>query len=138
MAKEKELEKICSDVVRGVDGAMGCAIVDLDSGLLLGVHHSVPYFTQTYLDAVAAAAVDLFRGRGISNVEELLSTQRGEEVTNTVREVQMTTPGTYHFMGIIPKKPNCMAVLITDTKANLGSGWSALRSAMAKMAPHCP
>jgi hypothetical protein len=138
MAKEKELETLCSSVVRAVDGALGCAVVDLSSGLLLAVHHSVPYFTQTYLDAVAAGAVDLFRGRGISNVEELLSSVRGEEVKNTITEIQMTTPGTLHFMAIVPKKPNALAVLITDTKANLGTGWSALRTNMEKMAPLCP
>lgn len=134
----KSLEDICSEVVRGVNGALGCAVVDLSSGLLLAVHHNVPYFTQSYLDAVAAAAVDLFRGRGITNVEELLSTTRGEDIANTIQEVQMTTPGTYHFMGTVPGKQNCLAVLITDTKANLGSGWSSLRTAMSAMGPLCP
>lgn len=139
MASAKEgLEKLCENVVRTVNGALGCAVVDLNSGLLLGAYHTVPYFTQTYIEAVGAAAVDMLRGRGISNVEELLSTQRGEEVKNCINEVQMTTDHTFHFMSTVPGKVDCLAVLITDKKANLGGGWSALRSAMDGMAPLCP
>jgi len=121
-----------------VDGALGIAVVDLSTGLLLGVAHNVPYFTQSYLDAVAAAAVDMFRGKGVSGVEKLLSQQRGTPVTNSIREVQMSTERTYHFMSIVPGKPDAMAVLITSTKANLGMGWAALRKSLPEIAPHCP
>jgi len=112
--------------------------VDLSTGLLLGVAHNVPYFTQSYLDAVAAAAVDMFRGKGVAGVEKLLSQQRGTPVKNSIREVQMSTERTYHFMSIVPGKPDSMAVLITSTKANLGMGWAALRKSLPEIAPHCP
>ena len=128
----------CQEMVNKVDDALGAAVVDLNSGLLLGVHHVVPYFTQTYLDAVAAAAVDMFRGKTVSNVEKLLSEQRGEETHNTMQEVQMTTPKTYHFMAIVPDKPNALLVLITGKKANLGLGWSSVRNVMPEIAPMCP
>ena len=132
------LQDICKNVVDEVEGAVGFAVVDLNNGLLLGVHHTVPYFTQTYLDAVAAAAVDMFRGKNVSSVEKLLSSQRGETVQNMIQEVQMTTPGTYHFMSIVPEKPDALVVLITTRKANLGMGWSALRNALPDIAPQCP
>ncbi len=128
----------CKEMVENVDDAMGAAVVDLNSGLLLGVHHIVPHFTQTYLDAVAAAAVDMFRGKTVTNVEKLLSEQRGDEAHNSMHEIQMTTPKTYHFMSVIPEKPNALVVLITGKKANLGLGWSAVKSAIPKMAPLCP
>jgi hypothetical protein len=43
------INDICKDVVSNVDSALGCAVVDLNTGLLLGVSHNVPYFTQSYL-----------------------------------------------------------------------------------------
>ena len=43
-------------VLDGVEGGLGCAVADLRTGELLGVAHNVRYFTQTYLEAVAAAA----------------------------------------------------------------------------------
>lgn len=132
------LEQVCSELVSGVNDALGAAVVDLSSGLLLAAHHNVPYFTQSYLDAVAAAAVDMFRGRTIGTVEQLLANQRGTPVTNSIKEVQMSTDHTYHFMSIVPGKENCLFVLITGRKANLGMGWSALRSALPNVAPLCP
>lgn len=133
-----DLNQTCEEIVGNVDSAVGAAVVDLSTGLLLGVHHNIPYFTQSYLDAVAASAVDMFRGKSITNVEEMLSQQRGAEVKNTIEEVQMTTSNTYHFMALVPGKQNALAILITSKKANLGMGWAALRGALPGMAAGCP
>lgn len=132
------LNDICNDLLKQVNEAVGVAVVDVSSGLMLAVAHNVPYFTQSYLDAVAAAAVDMFRGKTISNVEKLLSATRGKEAKNQIQEVQMTTEGTYHFMSIVPGKPQCLAVLITTRRANLGMGWASLRKALTDIAPLCP
>jgi hypothetical protein len=132
------LNDICNSLIKEVNEALAVAVVDISSGLMLSVSHNVPYFTQSYLDAVAAAAVDMFRGKTISNVEKLLSAQRGKETKNLVQEVQMTTEGTYHFMSVVPGKPQCLAVLVTTRKANLGMGWAALRKALTDIAPLCP
>lgn len=132
------LNEVCESIVKDVPDALGAAVVDVSSGLLLAVHHTVPYFTQTYLDAVAAAAVDMFRGKNVIGVEKLLTSQRGTDVKNTIQEVQMTTEKTYHFMSIVPGKPNAMTVLITGKGTNLGMGWSALRSALPSISEGCP
>ncbi len=132
------INDICADIVRNVDSALGCAVVDLSSGLLLGVSHNVPYFTQSYLDAVAAAAVDMFRGRTISAVEDMIGNMRGSVEKGMIQEVQMTTKNTYHFMAIIPDKPDALVVLVTSKKANLGMGWANVRQSLPKLAPLCP
>ncbi|WP_372987331.1 hypothetical protein [Marinobacter sp.] len=132
------LNEICQNMVNEVGDALGAAVVDLESGLLLTVAHNVPYFTQSYLDAVAAAAVDMFRGKTVNTVEKLIASQRGTDVHRLVQEVQMTTEKTYHFMSIVPGKPNALMVLITGKKANLGMGWAALRGALPKVSPLCP
>jgi len=131
-----------NDVVQGmldqVDEALGVAVVDLSSGLLISVAHNVPYFTQSYLDAVAAAAVDMFRGKTVTNVEELIAQQRGEDPKRHVQEVQMGTTHTHHVMATVPDKPNALLVLITSKKANLGMAWAAMNSNLPKVAPFCP
>lgn len=132
------LNDICNSLIKEVNEALGFAVVDISSGLMLAVAHNVPYFTQSYLDAVAAAAVDMFRGKTITNVEKLLSATRGKETKNLVQEVQMTTEGTFHFMSVVPGKPQCLVVLITTRKANLGMGWASLRKALTDIAPLCP
>jgi hypothetical protein len=133
-----KLDDVVRNIVNEVDGALGCAVVDLSSGLLLGVAHNVPYFTTSYLEAVAAAAVEMMRGKNVKAVESLLSSQRGKTVKNMIKEVQMTTDKTYHFMATIPDKPDSLVVLITSKSTNLGMGWSAVRSNMPSIAPLCP
>lgn len=132
------INQICQNVVDSVEDGLGCAVVDLDSGLLLGVAHKVAYFTQSYIDAVAAAAVDMFRGRTVSTVEDMLAEHRSTKPTRLIKEVQMTTDGTYHFMLILPEKPNALIVLITGRRANLGMGWAAVRRAVPEMQPLVP
>lgn len=132
------LDDICKKVLTEVDGATGCAVVDLSNGLMLASAHNVPYFSQTYIDAVAAAAVEMFRGKNITAVEKLLSAQRGVPVEKTMQEIQMTTGGTYHFMSVVPGKADSLMVLITTRKANLGMGWAALRRGLSEVAPLCP
>ncbi|MFC1545907.1 hypothetical protein ACFL4I_00630 [Pseudomonadota bacterium] len=132
------INDVMKDLVESIDGGLACSVVDLESGLMLGAHHTVPYFTQSYIDAVAAAAVDMFRGKTVRTVEELLSAQRGQEVTNSIQEVQMSTAGTYHFMTGVEGKPNALVVVVTSRKANLGMGWSATRKAAKELGPLCP
>ena len=132
------LNDALKSIVDNVDGALGCAVVDTDSGLILGVNHSVPYFTQSYLDAVAAAAVELFAGSNVRTVEKLLNAQRGDNATGMIKEIQMTTDNTFHFMATVPEKPNSLVVLITSKKTNLGMGWTFLRKGLTEVAPFCP
>ena len=41
------LNEIMKEIVDEVDEALAAAVVDLNTGLILGVSHNVPYFTQT-------------------------------------------------------------------------------------------
>ena len=134
----ESLNEVVEGMLESVDEALGVAVVDLNSGLLISVAHNVPYFTQSYLDAVAAAAVDMFRGKTVSNVEQLIAQQRGEEPKRHVQEVQMGTSHTHHVMSIVPDKPNALLVLITSKKANLGMAWAAMNNNLPKVAPFCP
>jgi len=132
------LNDVMKTLVSEVEGALACAVVDLESGLMLAAHHTVPYFTQSYMDAVAAAAVDVFRGKTVATVEKLLTLQRGVEVKNSIMEIQMATEGTYHFMLTVSGKPNALMVLVTTRKVNLGMGWTSVRRAVKEVAPFCP
>lgn len=133
-----KLDEILNGILRDVDGALGVAVVDLGSGLLLSVSHSVPYFTQSYLEAVAAAAVDMVRGKNVLAVESLFSSMRGVKTQHSIKEIQMTTDNTLHFMAVIPDKPNNLVVLITNRKTSLGMGWAAVRNNIPKITPLCP
>lgn len=110
------------------------AVVDLESGIPLAVYHRVEYFTQDYIDLVSAAAVDMFRGRTVRQVEDRLTQtqQRNKSAKNSIKEVQMITEGTLHFMITLPDHPHIVAILITTKKTSLGMGWASLRKAVSE------
>jgi len=124
-----DLNAVCQGVLEDVPEAVGCGIIDLNTGMLLGVHHTIPYFTQAYLDAVAAAAVDMFRGKNVKRIEDLLSKQRGKPVRDSFEEIFVSTTHTYHFMKVIKEK-SAVVVLITKRTVNQGMGWASLRNAI--------
>jgi hypothetical protein len=129
------LDNVMESVILEVDGALGCAVTDLRSGALLGVAHRVPYFTREYLEAVATAAVEMFRGQTVRHVEDLISLQRGRPSERLVEEMQMTTRHTIHFMMVLPNHPEAVVVLITNRETSLGLGWSATRRSVLEIEP---
>ena len=131
------INEICTEIIADVNFALGCAVIDLNSGLLVGIAHKTPYFSQSNLDAAAVAAVEMFRGRTVMAVEQMISRMRGREEYLMIEEIQMTTKNTYHFMAVIAEKPNNMVILVTTRQINLGMGWSTLRTALLKLAPFC-
>lgn len=133
-----KLESICHALLRDVKHAAGVAVVDLQTGLCLAVAHNVPYFTQSYIDVVSASAADMFRGKTISNVEQVLTAHRGTKVERTLQEMQFSTPGTIHFMATVPGKPDALLVMITSRQVDTDAGWAAVRQALPIVAPFCP
>jgi hypothetical protein len=128
---------VCKQVHDKVDDCLAVGVVDLGSGMLMGVFHAVPHFTQAYLDAVAAAAVDMFRGKTVRRVEELLSNARGKEVKDSFEEIFISSPHTYHFMAIIKSK-SAAVVMVTKKTANQGLGWAFLRNNMKALEASLP
>ncbi len=123
------LNELCKDVVESVDDALACGVVDLKAGRLIGVHHIVPYFRQVHLDAVTAAAVEMFRGKMVRRMEELLSKHRGKEIRNSFEEVFISSTTAFHFMKSLDKK-NAVVVLVTKKSTNQGMGWSSMRGSI--------
>jgi hypothetical protein len=132
------LNDICNDMIGAVDYAFAAAVIDQESGLLLGVANNVAYITQDYLDAVAASAVEMFRGKAVVTAEKMIADLRGVAPRRHIQEIQMTTDSTYHFMTVVPDKPDILAVLIAGKKINMGMGWASLRSRLKEIAAACP
>ena len=131
------LNTSCQDVVNDVQDALACGVVDLNTGMLMGIHHTVPYFTQSYLDAVAAAAVEMIRGRTVRRVEQVLSKHRGTEVKDSFEEIFIASKNVYHFMALIREKQS-LVVLVTKKSTSQGMGWASLRNALDDIAAALP
>ncbi len=121
------LTDVCRSMVEGVYGGLASAVVDVHTGMLLGVYHLVPHFTPEYLEAVAAASVEMFRGRTVKRVEELLGRQRGAPLQESFEEIFISSVVVFHFMKLIRDK-QVLAVLVTRKDANQGLGFAMLRN----------
>lgn len=141
------LRDLCDGIIADVDGCLGCAVVDLTTGLPLAMQ-VVPgtLLNPVALEVMSAAGADYFRGRAVWQLETAMS--GGAAGAGFVREIQTTTEDTYHFMSIVPEREDTLLILITDKAANLGLGWIAMRQALARVSevdpgdlpviPHAP
>jgi hypothetical protein len=132
------LTSVLEAYLKDTKQALAVAVVDMRSGLLIGVAHNIPYFTETYLEAVSAAAVDMFRGKTVSTVEKMLTGMRGALVRDMIKEAQIITDATCHFMVTSRSKPDVLGILITTRAADMMAGWAAARSMLSAAAPYCP
>ena len=130
------LRDLCDGIVADVDGCLGCAVVDLTTGLPLGMQ-VVPgtLLSPAAMEVMSAASVDYFRGRTVWQLQVAMSgeTPEADAPNDFVREIQTTTEDTYHFMSVVPGREDTLLILITDKTANLGLGWIAMRQALARM-----
>ncbi|MBI4751952.1 MAG: hypothetical protein HY774_25990 [Acidobacteria bacterium] len=125
-----KMDDACRDVVTKVDGAVACGVVDLETGMLLGIYNIAQY-TQTLNEIVAAATMDLFRGANIGRVEQLVRAHRGqpENGEHYFQEIHVTSNHNYHFAKTL-KGGRAVVMLVTKKTTNIGMGWAMLKSVL--------
>ena len=133
-----KIDDACRDVVGNVDGAVACGVVDLDTGMLLGIHNSAQY-TSTLNEVVAAATMDLFRGANVGRIEQMVRSHRGvtEDGDHYFQEIHISSEHNYHFAKAI-KGGKAVMMLVTKKTTNIGMGWAQVKAAVPKIEPHVP
>ena len=122
--KLDSLQDLCEDIVAGVDGAIGCALVDLETGLplTLKVKTGMPFDPEA-MELLSAVGVAYFNDDG--DVGE-------PSVDDAVQEIQTTTEDVYCFMSRVPDEAKELLILVTDRHTtNLGLGWMSIRQALS-------
>ncbi len=82
-----------------------------------------------YVHAIAAASVEMFSGRTVKRIEQLLSSMSGTPVQESFEEIFIASPRVFHFMKLIREK-QAIAVLVTRKSVSQGMGWASLRNAV--------
>lgn len=126
------LQDICEEIIEDVDGALGCALVDLGTGLPLAMTVTSDELQGSgAMEMLAAAGTDYFRGEVNHQLRTAMGGDPGDE--GFVEEIQTTTDETYHFMCVVPGNRQTVLLLITDKTTNLGLGWVAVRRALRRI-----
>ena len=128
------LKELCDDLMGDVEGAQGCALVDLGTGLPLAVSVA-PGASDggvgAAMEVLAAAGTDFFCGIVNRDLRAAMSDPALPE--GFVQEVQTATEDCYHFMSVVPGKEQTVLILVTDRTLNLGLGWATMRTMLDRV-----
>ncbi len=132
------IDDTCKEIVNTVDGAVACGVVDLDTGMLLGIYNGSDS-TQTLNELVAAATMDMFHGPNISRIEQMVRAHRGlpENGEHYFQEIQVTSTANYFFAKAI-REGKAVMMLVTERTTNIGMGWAQLKAAVPNLEPLVP
>ena len=119
------LQNVCDSLVEETDGLLACIVLDLDTGLTLATS------CREGVDAEAASTVTrrlggLFRSKSLT-----LSNLKHAE--GLVREAQVTSRNTYHFMATLPGWSGALLVFVTERVVSIGLGWMAVHQAFDRV-----
>ena len=133
-----KIDEACQAVVEKIEGAVACGVVDLDTGMLLGIHNRSNYGRELN-ELVAAATMDLFCGSNVGHIEQMVRSHRGvpEDGKRYFQELHITSENNNHLAKVI-KGGRAVVMLVTDKNTNLGLGWAQLKSAIPAMEPFVP
>ena len=141
-----EMQDVCAAMLEEIDGALGCIVIDMQTGLTVAAEYRSGSVVDTaVVNLVSVISTDMFRGKMISQFESVL-TRPKSGLPGFVREVQMTTAAINQFMAAIPGWDDGILVLVTDKNVSLGLGWMAVHRMIGRMeaaesawpAPHQP
>lgn len=124
------LQHVCKEILDGTDGAIGCALVDLETGLplTLEVKPGAP-LNPVSMELLSAMGVSYFDGGSSLDFND-----ESSEYDDAVQEIQTTTEDACYFMARVPGSPQELLILVTDPNAiNLGLGWMSMRQALAQV-----
>lgn len=114
--RKASVQSVCAEIVGDVDGALGCAVVHVETGLPLAFSvASEARFGSAAIELLCAVGATCFGDGG-----------------RTVEELQTTTADAFQFMSLVPGQTDGLLILVIDRQAtNLGLGWMAMRKALA-------
>jgi len=133
-----EIDDACRAVVEGVDGALACGVVDLQTGMLLGIHTSAEH-GRSMDEIVAAATTDLFLGPNVGRIQQLVGAHAGKPGAGApcFQEIHITSEGRFHFAKAV-KDDQAVIMLVTQKTTNIGMGWAELKRSIPIVEPLVP
>jgi hypothetical protein len=132
------IDQACREVVDSVDGALACGVVDLVTGMVLGIYPGTGPSSELN-DVVATVGLEMFRNDENTRLERLVESSRGSKFDEPYYfdEVDIASSTRHHFAKTI-KEGKAALLLVTEKTANIGMGWAHVKSAVHQLEPHVP
>jgi hypothetical protein len=116
MSVDTAIKSAMSDV----PGALAAGIVDMGSGMLVGIK-TVDSHPQTVLDLLASATKELFEGEMVTQIENLFKRARGVESDERYfQEIMVSSTNLWHYFGRFKSQPNAVLCVVSGMDVNVG------------------
>ncbi|MGR9105808.1 MAG: hypothetical protein ACU843_02655 [Gammaproteobacteria bacterium] len=113
-------ESIVNDSLNNVPKAVAAGIVDMGTGMLLGVK-TVDEHPQGVLDMLAAATQELYEGDSAMSIEKIFKRTRGDGNSEPYfREIIINSKNLIHVFSRLMTNPKIALTVVCQGSANLG------------------
>jgi len=122
------LDNVINEVQGTVPECVAVGVVDMGTGMLLGVK-TVDSHPSEVLDLVAAATGDLFQGDNVRTIEKMFRESRGvaEDGRSYFQEILVMSENLLHVFQRCKRRQNVVIVTVCRNKVNLGMALSKTR-----------
>lgn len=116
-----DFDNAIAKAVSSIPECLAAGVVDLDSGMLLGVR-TVDSHPQEVLDMLAAATQDLFQGQNVVSIENTFKKARGLELDDYhyFKEIIVNSENLIHVFVRGKQHPQYVMTFVCRLSANLG------------------
>ncbi|KIC45742.1 MAG: hypothetical protein AB3N07_03960 [Ruegeria sp.] len=114
------IESALISAIETIPDCLAAGYVDMETGMLLGVHSDDPEDTEV-LENLAIAVANLFQGRGVKAFEELLRSSGVEETDHPgFGEIAVFSGDRLHIFLRTQEYPDHVVCYICRNSANVG------------------
>lgn len=114
------VDTIVNSAIANVPKAVAAGVVDMGTGLLLGVK-TVDQHPQSVLDMLAAATHDLYEGESVLAIENSFKQARGDKSEeHYFREIIVTSKNLIHVFSRLKTNSKVVVTVVCQEGANMG------------------
>ena len=122
------VETILTKTMKEVPKAIAAGVVDMSTGMLLGVK-TVDSHPQEVLDLVSAATKDMFEGDNVTMIEDTFKRARGVQTSERYfKEIIVLSTNLVHVFARLKSMQSIVCVVICRADTNLGLALMKTRS----------
>lgn len=114
------VDSICKSLLNEVPKALAAGVVDMETGMLLGVKTTDSH-PQSVMDMLAAGTKEMFEGDMSMMIDSTFKKSRGDTAKEPYfQEIIVNSKNLIHVFNRIPESPNIVCATVCRIDANLG------------------
>ncbi|EDM76633.1 hypothetical protein PPSIR1_18227 [Plesiocystis pacifica SIR-1] len=122
------VQSILTKTMNEVPKAVAAGVVDMSTGMLLGVK-TVDSHPQEVLDLVSATTKDLFEGDNVTMIEDIFKRSRGVQSNERYfKEIIVMSTNLVHLFARLASLPSVVVVVVCRNDTNLGLALMKVRA----------